>query len=314
MKRESPEGDAQLDAQRDAQMESPERLLELAHVLDMNLSSPSSPDMSFDSELLISSALRLAWPKDRQKGVSMEEAATSCMDAAAFLELAAQHLRQSTTDLDTNVASSQESSQEECVNNYVNCMANLAEFSDDVRVSAGGCEMWAPAIVLAATSPALKAMLSSPTQEGRTKSIVVETGDASSAAVEAWLTFITTGELQAEEEILADVANLADKYDMPELLAVAVSRMGESVNPITAAVFLRTLLALPQSTDIASACAKLSKVVPKAQVKDKRASRPAAKSTAKRNKTAAEACPKAPSRVRVPALGPKLTAKLPSLG
>jgi len=94
---------------------TPEPLVELTHVLNMvhpnnNRSSlltanaavtskPKPPSVA--SELLVSSALRLAWPPDRRKGVDLSVAAGSCREAAAMLEEAAEYLRLTAGNLDS---------------------------------------------------------------------------------------------------------------------------------------------------------------------------------------------------------------------
>jgi len=104
---------------------SPEPLVELTHVLNMvhptgvralsNLptngtvlqtSKPKPPTVA--SELLVSSALRLAWPPDRRKGVDIGVAAGSCRDAASMLEEAAQYLRITAANLDSGVVQARE--------------------------------------------------------------------------------------------------------------------------------------------------------------------------------------------------------------
>ena len=100
---------------------SPEPLVELPHVLNMlnstsnrlnaarsgmNLEKTKPPSVA--SELLVSSALRLAWPPDRRKGVDVSVAAVSCRDAAAALEEAAQYLRNTAANLDTGVLQTRE--------------------------------------------------------------------------------------------------------------------------------------------------------------------------------------------------------------
>jgi len=100
---------------------SPEPLVELTHVLNMvhpsstrpphagsgptggTASSTKPKPPSVASELLVSSALRLAWPPDRRKGVDVGVAAGSCREAAAVLEEAAQYLRQTAANLDSGI-------------------------------------------------------------------------------------------------------------------------------------------------------------------------------------------------------------------
>lgn len=104
---------------------SPEPLVELTHVLNMvhptgvralsnlptngtafHTSKPKPPTVA--SELLVSSALRLAWPPDRRKGVDVGVAASSCRDAASMLEEAAQYLRITAANLDSGVVQARE--------------------------------------------------------------------------------------------------------------------------------------------------------------------------------------------------------------
>jgi len=96
---------------------SPEALVELTHVLNMvhpggkpsldgaaNAASSGKPKPpTVASELLVSSALRLAWPPDRRKGVDVGVAASSCKEAAAVLEEAAKYLRNTAADLESGV-------------------------------------------------------------------------------------------------------------------------------------------------------------------------------------------------------------------
>jgi len=102
----------------DATATSSEPLVELTHVLNMvhpTSNRPSALDKgatngtslskskppSVASELLVSSALRLAWPPDRRKGVDLSVAAGSCREAAAVLEEAALYLRNTAANLDS---------------------------------------------------------------------------------------------------------------------------------------------------------------------------------------------------------------------
>jgi len=105
---------------------SPEGVfVELTHVINMvhptvkqtlnnngslagGASCGKSKPPSIASELLISSALRLAWPQDRRKGQDLGAAASSCKDAATLLEEAAQHLRNTAADLDSGVVPARE--------------------------------------------------------------------------------------------------------------------------------------------------------------------------------------------------------------
>lgn len=100
---------------------SPEPLVELPHVLNMlnstsnrlnaarsGMNCEKTKPPSVASELLVSSALRLAWPPDRRKGVDVSVAAVSCRDAAAALEEAAQYLRNTAATLDTGVLQTRE--------------------------------------------------------------------------------------------------------------------------------------------------------------------------------------------------------------
>lgn len=104
-----------------AEKSSPEPLVELPHVLNMlnstsnrlnaarsgnNCEKTKPPSVA--SELLVSSALRLAWPPDRRKGVDVTVAAVSCRDAAAALEEAAQYLRNTAANLDTGILQTRE--------------------------------------------------------------------------------------------------------------------------------------------------------------------------------------------------------------
>jgi len=104
---------------------SPEPLVELTHVLNMvhptstrpganngatsglaSCSKPKPPSVA--SELLVSSALRLAWPPDRRKGVDLPVAASSCREAATVLEEAAQYLRLTAASLDSGMLQARE--------------------------------------------------------------------------------------------------------------------------------------------------------------------------------------------------------------
>jgi len=137
-------------------------------------------------------------------------------------------------------------------------MSELTNFHD-VTVIVDGCEMSAPGIVLAAASPVLNAMLSTAMQEGTSKTITL--GDVSSCAARVWLSYISTGELHAEDSLLVDIANLSDMYEMPELLGIVAEQMCKNVQPDTAGIFLRTLRTLPQSKGTALAYKRLSERV-----------------------------------------------------
>jgi len=138
---------------------------------------------------------------------------------------------------------------------------NISEMYEyhDVVVVAEGREMRAPGLLLAAASPVLRAMLSAPMVEGKSRRI--ELRNARAEAVQECLTYVGAGIVSARGSLLAEVATLADQYHMPSLLRAAMDKMYREVRPDTVPIFIRTLRALPPSEACDEAYAKLSKKV-----------------------------------------------------
>lgn len=140
-------------------------------------------------------------------------------------------------------------------------LKNIAEMYEyhDVVVVAEGHEMKAPGLLLAAASPVLRAMLTSPMQESQNRRI--ELRNAGVEAVQECLSYISSGIVSAKGPLLAELAVLADQYNMPSLLRAAMDKMYREVRPDTVAVFMRTLRCLPPSEACEEAYTRLSKKV-----------------------------------------------------
>lgn len=153
----------------------------------------------------------------------------------------------------------QQAQQQKYAHDMLKSIADISNDYHDVVVVADGIEMTAPGLLLAAASPVLKAMLSSPMKESQSRRIELQ--DARAETVQECLRYITSGALTAEGCLLADLAALADQYALPSLLGAALEKMVRDVRPESVAAYIRAIRRLPTSDVREEAYARLSKRV-----------------------------------------------------
>eukprot|EP00746_Dinoflagellata_sp_MGD_P004522 gnl/MRDRNA2_/MRDRNA2_108758_c0_seq1.p1 gnl/MRDRNA2_/MRDRNA2_108758_c0~~gnl/MRDRNA2_/MRDRNA2_108758_c0_seq1.p1 ORF type:complete len:262 (-),score=54.34 gnl/MRDRNA2_/MRDRNA2_108758_c0_seq1:222-1007(-) len=112
--------------------------------------------------------------------------------------------------------------------------------SGDTEVVCGDCKWRAHAAVLAAASPALKAMVSTTMKESNERRI--EFLDVEPDGVKAMLEFLHTGTLPQDADALSAL-KLAHMYEIPELLTCCIDAVIDSVSCSNVAFIMRTLRA-----------------------------------------------------------------------
>ena len=129
----------------------------------------------------------------------------------------------------------------------------------DVRLLVDGAVLTAPGILLSAASPVFKRMLASKMQEGQSRTVTIDFN--SPGAAKAMVKYIIHGVLEIGPEDLAELAALAEKYDLQMLREAAVARMPSVVTKETVRSFVRVLRLLPRCERAALAYQEITDII-----------------------------------------------------